>query len=272
VKLLALESATDACSVALTINGETKTDHRIAPQKHAQLLLPMIDTILVDAGITARDLDGIAFGCGPGSFTGIRIAAAATQGIAFGADIGVIPVSSLQALAQGAYRTQACEHVFASFDARMGEGYWGVYAMGSGDVDNTDNILQPLQQDCVCAPQAVVIPVGANADEWALVGSGADQYKDELRHAIDPNVLITFISDGSPSAQDILSVALPVANAGGFVPAEDALPVYLRNRVALTEAQRAAGEQLSRQIVMFYASCSGMGAHCNEIRKNQTQL
>jgi len=242
VKLLALETSTDACSVALAINGEISVDHQIAPQKHAQLLLPMIDRMLIDAGISVIDLDGVAFGCGPGSFTGVRIAAATAQGIAFGSDIGVVPVSSLQAVAQGAYRKHSATHVLASFDARMGEVYWGVYAIG---VDSgADYIVQPLQEDRVCSPQQVSAPIGVDTGEWMLVGSGADQYREILCTAIGSDVLIKCVSDCWPSAQDVLSVALPVAKAGKLQPAEQALPVYLRDRVALTEAQRAAGEKL----------------------------
>jgi len=244
VKLLALETSTDACSVALAINGEISADYQLAPQKHAQLLLPMIDKILITAGITAVDLDGIAFGCGPGSFTGVRIAAAATQGIAFGLDIGVIPVSSLQALAQGAYRMHSVTHVLASFDARMEEVYWGAYAIGSGNSVDTDTVLQPIQDDRVCSPQHVSVPNDLLVDSWALVGSGADQYRDVLLATIDPDVKVECVSDCWPSAQDVLSVALPVAKAGGFQSAEQALPVYLRDKVALTEAQRVAGERL----------------------------
>ncbi len=240
MKLLALETSTDACSVALSIDGGITVDYQIAPQMHAQLLLPMVDKLLVDAGISTKDLDGVAFGSGPGSFTGVRIAAAATQGIAFGADIGVIPVSSLQALAQGAYRVQSATHVLAAFDARMDEVYWGAYAVGA------DNIIQSLQEDRVCSPRQVSAPKGSIADEWILLGSGADQYKNVLLSAIGTNVPTRFIGECWPSAQDVLSVALPVAKAGDFQSAANALPVYLRDRVALTEAQRQAGEQLRK--------------------------
>ena len=244
MKLLALESSTDACSVALAVDGEVAVDHRIEPQRHAQLLLPMIDKLLVDAGIKTSQLDGVAFGCGPGSFTGVRIAAATTQGIAFGADIGVIAVSSLQALAQGVYRTQSATHVLAAFDARMDEVYWGVYAISAEN--GADEIVQSLEQDCVCSPQQVSVPMDAGAHQWVLVGSGADQYKEVLCTAIGANVPIQFISDCWPSAQDVLSAALPVAESDGFQTPANALPVYLRDTVALTEAQRAAGEQLKK--------------------------
>jgi len=238
LKLLALECSTDACSVALAINNEIILDHRIAPQKHAQLLLPMIDKMLTDAGVTVAQLDGIAFGCGPGSFTGVRIAAAATQGLAFGADLGVIPVSSLQALAQRAFQLQPASPVFACFDARMDEVYWGAYA------SDADGIVQPLQAEQVCSPQAVTTPQTTHVHEWSLAGSGALKYENELHRAVGSNIKMTVIGDSSPSAQDVLSVAMPIAKANGYIAAAEALPVYLRNRVALTESQRAAGEQL----------------------------
>lgn len=238
MKLLAIESATDACSVALACNDETIVDHRLAPQKHAQLLLPMIDKVLIDAGIGPADLDGIAFGCGPGSFTGVRIAAATAQGIAFGADIGVIPVSSLQALAQGVHRTQAASHVFASFDARMGEVYWGAY------VADGNGVVQPVLDDCVCPPEHILIPDDAQTHQWRLAGSGADEYSNEFVATVGSKVSITIISNCWPEAQDVLRVAQPLVSAGGMLCAADALPVYLRNKVALTEAQRAAGERL----------------------------
>jgi len=248
VKLLALESSTDACSVALAIDGEVTVDHRIAPQTHAQLLLPMINKLLIDAGISTKDLDGVAFGCGPGSFTGVRIAAAATQGIAFGADIGVIPVSSLQALAQGAHRVHSATHVLAVFDARMDEVYWGAYATGAGDgcSKGANSLVQPLQNDRVCSPEHVLAPEDTTANEWILLGSGADQYKEVLLSVIGTNVATRFIHGCCPSAQDVLSLALPLAETGGYQVAANALPVYLRDRVALTEAQRAAGEQLRK--------------------------
>lgn len=238
MKLLALETSTDACSIALECDGEVLVDHRMAPQKHAQLLLPMIDTLLAKAGIKASDLDGIAFGSGPGSFTGVRIAAATTQGIAFGADVGVIPVSSLQALAQGAVREHSASHVLATFDARMGEVYWGTYALGD------DGVVRALQKDCVCPPNKVAIASGESGAQWCLLGSGADQYADELHEALGDRIQLSVVANSWPNALDVLHVALPVAKASGFLPAESALPVYLRDRVALTEQQRADGERL----------------------------
>lgn len=245
MKILALDTSTEACSVALECDGEMVVDHRIAPQKHAQLLLPMIDAMLSKAGIKTSDLDGVAFGCGPGSFTGVRIAAATAQGIAFGADIGVLPVSSLQVIAQGALREHKATHVLAAIDARMSEVYWGVYAA------DDHSIVQALQEDRISPPTDVVLSESyfsdANADtnvSWFVVGSGADQYGEELKARAVQSITSQFIPESYPNAQDVLSIALPIAKQSGFLAATNALPVYLRDRVALTEKQRADGERL----------------------------
>jgi len=236
--LLALETSTDACSVALECDGEVFSEHHIAPQKHAQLLLPMIEKLLSNAGLKPADLDGVAFGCGPGSFTGVRIAAATTQGIAFGSEIGVIPVSSLHALAQGVHRVHKASHVLASFDARMSEVYWGAYVLDDA------GIVQSVLDDRVCSPEQVPMPADAHLSHWSLVGSGADQYSDVLPTAFGDSVHHTHIIDCWPNALDVLSVAKPIAETGGFLMAAEAVPVYLRDRVALTEVERANGEQL----------------------------
>lgn len=238
MKILALETSTDACSVALECDGEMIVDHRLAPQQHAKLLLPMIEGLFAQAGIKAANLDGVAFGCGPGSFTGVRIAAATTQGIAFGADVGVIPVSSLQALAQGAVREHNASHVLATFDARMSEVYWGAYVLGS------DGVVQAVQDDCVCAPENVTVPSDVDAHEWCLLGSGADQYGDILTAAVGASTRASIVNDFWPNAQDVLRVALPQARDSAWLSAADALPVYLRDRVALTEKERAGGARL----------------------------
>lgn len=245
MKILALDTSTEACSIALECDGEVMVDHRMAPQKHAQLLLPMIDEMLSNAGIKTSDLDGVAFGCGPGSFTGVRIAAATTQGIAYGADIGVIPVSSLQVIAQGALREHKATRVLAAIDARMSEVYWGAYA------SDDNGIVQPLQDDRISPPTEVVLPESdfsatkAGTDQsWFVVGSGAEEYSDELTVRAVQNVSSKAIRDCYPNAQDVISIALPIAKQSGFLPASSALPVYLRDRVALTEKQRADGERL----------------------------
>ena len=241
MKLLALDTSTDACSVALEYDGDQLIDHRVAPQQHAKLLLPMIQEVLAKAGTSVDKLDGIAFGSGPGSFTGVRIAAAATQGIAFGADLGVLPVSSLQALAQGAVRENDATHILPTFDARMGEVYSGVYVLGE------TGLVEPLVADCVCAPETVLVPDHDGEHEWCLLGSGADQYEKTLFAALHKNdklIQLRHLKQPWPDAQDILTIATAAVNRNGFLPAVDALPVYLRDKVALTEQERAAGQRL----------------------------
>lgn len=238
MNLLSLETSTDACSVALYNGSDVLVDHRLAPVKHAQLLLPMVEQLLAKAGLTPRSLDGVAFGCGPGSFTGVRIAAATAQGIAFGAGIGVIPVSSLQALAQGAKRLHNAKHVLASFDARMGEVYWGAFSV------DANNLMQAVIDESVCSPDAVPLPPTTNSAAWVAVGSGIDQYNDVFVARCETMSPIRVVPDCWPSAQDVHTVALPLALNGQFRNAEEAVPVYLRNRVALTEAERADGQRL----------------------------
>lgn len=233
MKILAIETSSDACSVALDIDGEVVSDHRIASQQHAQLLLPMIDRLMANAGISANTLNGVAFGAGPGSFTGLRIAAATAQGIAFGADIGVLPVSSLQAVAQGVCVEQQSTQVAVGFDARMDEVYWGAFECDEA------GMIRPSQQERVCAPTEITLPVTQTNSSWIVVGTGADRYIDVLSTAL-PDYQLQHIKDVWPHAQYVARIAKAEAETAGFKPANEALPVYLRDKVALTEAERAS--------------------------------
>lgn len=224
MNLLAIDTSTDACSVALTTNNKRFSDHRIVPKEHAQLLLPMIAGLCKEAGMVASNLDAVVFGQGPGSFTGLRIAASAAAGIAFGAECGIIALSSLRAMAQGVHREHGDTSVLVSFDARMGEMYWGIY-----QVDST-GLMQPLKDDALSQPDDVIIE-----DGYTLAGSGCEAYKSQYPLRLD----------AWPNAADLLTLALPEAMAGRWQSADKALPIYLRDRVALTEAQRAAGETLN---------------------------
>ncbi len=240
MKLLALETSSDACSVALQCDKQLLIDHQLAPQQHARLLLPMVDQLLAKAGIKPADLDGVALGCGPGSFTGVRIAAAAAQGIALGADIGVVRVSSLAALAQSVVREHKATQVLAVLDARMGEVYCGAYVVS----DNADAPLSNISEDRVCAPNDVALPDNTGLSEWVLAGSGADAYPDDMHKLGQVNEKPKHVANCWPNAQDVLSLAMPDALAGRFVSAADAVPVYLRDRVALTTQERERGETL----------------------------
>jgi len=220
-RLLALETATEACSAALWIDGVVDERYEIAPREHARLIVPMIDDLLAAAGLRPGDLDAIAFGRGPGSFTGLRIAAATAQGIAFAIDRPVVPVSSLAALAQQAIEL-GHERVLAAFDARMNEVYCGVFVAGE------EGLAHAAGAERVVAPNTVPRPDG---DGWFGIGSGWVSYRDTLEERLDGCVSGC---DGEcyPRAVHVVSLAAAAFATGTALPAEQALPVYLRNEVA----------------------------------------
>ena len=251
MNLLAIETSTDACSVALRCGGETRVDHRLEPRRHAQLVLPMIDALLAEAGLARAALDGVAFGRGPGSFTGVRIAASVTQGIALGLDIGVVGVSTLATLAQGCLREFGDTRVGVALDARLDEIYWGAFRATEGGV------VRPCTAERVCAAETATVddagdgsgdgdvPSPAKADGgrevWRLVGPGAERYLDTLASALGPDAGVALRAGRWPDARDTLALAEVAIAAGGLEPAERAVPVYLRERVALTEVERGVG-------------------------------
>ena len=219
--LLALETATEACSAALSINGEIRERFEIAPRGHSQLILPMVEELLAEAGIGLGQVDALAFGRGPGAFTGVRIAVGVAQGIAFGADLPVVPVSTLAALAQGC----AADKVMAAMDARMHEVYWGIFQR------ETNGIMSPCQAECVMAPAEVSLPAGTG---WCGAGSGWQAYPD-LRGHCSARVAEIY-PDALPHARDVAILGEAGYAAGQAVSAEAALPVYLRDQVAWQKA------------------------------------
>ena len=221
MKLLAIETATDACSSALEIDGESRTRYQIAPRQHAERLLPMVNELLAEAGLGLRDLDGVAFGRGPGSFTGVRIAASVAQGLAFGADLPVAGVSSLRALAQGVRRERGKERVLSAFDARMSEVYWGVFVVQEG-------IMSPVLEEGVFAPD--LVPVPQSPGDWFGAGDGWGVYQEILCQRAG-NLLEAPCANAYPQAIDVASLGRVCFERGEGVPAEDALPVYLRDKV-----------------------------------------
>lgn len=221
MNLLALDTSTDACSVALDIDGQMFTRFELAPRRHAEIILPMIEQLLNEAELRVKQLDAIAFGRGPGAFTGLRIACGVTQGIAFAADLPVVPVSTLAALAQGGYRATAHEKVIAAIDARMGEVYWGLFQL------TQEGLMQTVSEERVSALGDLKLPQGD--DLWVGIGSGwgtaaapAAQIQPRLCD-VKPQLL--------PDARDILSLAKPAYLQGAYVSAFQAIPVYLRNKV-----------------------------------------
>lgn len=320
MNIIALDTSTDACSVALAIGREVVADHRITPRRQAQLVLPMIDDLLAKSGLSRTDLDGIVFGQGPGSFTGLRVAASVTQGIALGLDIGVIGISSLAAMAQGCHRRFGDRYIAVALDARLDEVYWGAYRVpdeGAGDArahageQASEHASEPGDEhgfergfggvvvacvdERVCRPDAVRVDddieqrvgscvepgvdpgldpgadpgIGQGSDpdcdpdcdpgcapgsdpgsdpglyrgsasgtgDWTLAGSGAERYEEIVSTTLGlatPRLRPGIV----PHARDLLTLAAARIARGEFLPAEAAVPVYLRERVAQTEAER----------------------------------
>ncbi|MCK5893215.1 MAG: tRNA (adenosine(37)-N6)-threonylcarbamoyltransferase complex dimerization subunit type 1 TsaB [Endozoicomonadaceae bacterium] len=223
-RILALDTATEACSVAVYLDGEVREHFDIIPRQHSQRILPMIKVILAEHGLSVTAMDAIAFGRGPGAFTGVRIATGIAQGLAFAADLPVIPVSTLAALSQLGLRQYGAQQVLAAIDARMSEIYQACYTSDDGVM-----VLQGSEQ--VCAPEAVSAAMpGMNS--WVGVGTGW-QYRDRIALAVNQ-----CYPDELPHAADIALLASVAFASGDVVAAEQALPVYLRNDVAKKKHER----------------------------------
>ncbi len=221
-RILALETSTDACSAALCIGEEVRERFKIAPRRHAALLLPFVEELLHEAGLRQQDLHAVAFGCGPGSFTGLRIAAGMAQGIAFGADLPVLPVSTLAALAQGCVTQCGRRPTLAALDARMGEVYFGAYAAAE------NGLVSALGEDVVCAPAEIPLPPGR---DWCVAGDAWRSY-GEVMLARLPAPPVACQAAARPRAAAVARLAAQAFKQHpGCAPAEVA-PVYLRNNVA----------------------------------------
>lgn len=221
MKLLALDTATDACSAALYLAGEIRETSVVEPRGHARLLLPMVEELLAGAGLRLGQLDGLAFGRGPGAFTGLRIAAGVAQGLALGADLPVLPVSDLAALAQGGLRLYGARRVLACLDARMQEVYWGAFTASAAD------IMGPDGPESLGPPDAVQPPAEG---DWLGIGPGWQVYGRVLQTRCAGR-LTGVHADLLPRARDIATLGAAALAAGQAVPPEQALPVYLRDQV-----------------------------------------
>jgi tRNA threonylcarbamoyladenosine biosynthesis protein TsaB len=221
MKILAIDTSGDTCSVALLCRGELTQSLELAPRRHGERILDMMAGLLGNAGLTLSALDALAFGRGPGSFTGVRIATAVAQGAAFGAGLGVVGISTLAALAQGHFRASGHRRVVTALDARMGEVYWGTYEVsGAG-------LMDLLGDEVVVKPQSIPRPVGGG---WHGVGGGFAAYPVELAQALGPELVVAF-PDRACEARDIAVLAEKAWRDGLAVAPELALPVYLRDRV-----------------------------------------
>ena len=226
MRILAIDTATENCSAALLTDGRLLAREAHLERSHAERILPMVDELLREASVPLSTLSAVAFGRGPGSFTGVRLAASVAQGLAYGAGRPVVPVSDLRALAQQVLSSEpGASRVVACNDARMHEVYWGCFERGPAD------LAIPVSEERVGSPASVTLPaawMGARAQIHA-VGSGFAAY-GELRSAL--SAYLEAVLEGLlPRATEIALLAAPEVSAGRVLPAEEAQPVYLRDEV-----------------------------------------
>ena len=211
MKVLAIDTSSEALSIALSIGEDLRAFHERRPRMHAQLVLTTVDQLLGDTGISLNQLDGIVCGHGPGSFTGIRIGISVVHGLALGADVGVMGISSLATMAYAAGKEHSHDNVVAAFDARMGEVYIGAFDKGKA--------LAPEQ---VCAPDSFVWPEG----HWLAAGAGFATYAELGARGI------AVASDAHPCATAALALTTSrLAQGHRWLDPADLQPVYLRDKV-----------------------------------------
>jgi tRNA threonylcarbamoyladenosine biosynthesis protein TsaB len=241
MNLLALDTSTEACSVALSVAGKVSVREVEVPRGHAELLLPMVDELLGEAGIALTDLDAIAFARGPGSFTGVRLAASVVQGLAFGAGLPVVPVSTLAAVALRALETARHEglepeEIWVCNDARMGEVYHAVFAVR--DLAQAAAKAASIVES-VSAPTVVAERWGSRSVRGLAIGAGHGfrAYPDLAAAPGLANVYPNLL----PRAREVLALAMPAVEAGLGVDPTQALPIYVRDEVAkIPECHRPA--------------------------------
>lgn len=216
--ILALDTCTESCSVALTHNGHIYAEQADAPREHSQRLLPMVDNVLKEANIDLSAVSLIAYGRGPGSFTGIRICTSMTQGLALGQDLPVVGISTLQAMAQAAMDNHGAEQIVAAIDARMGEVYWGEFVSREG-------IAALVGSEMVCKPEEVSRALDYQQSVYAC-GTGFDAYPELLSSGMQ-----LLADDKFPEARYMLPLAVNAHANGESTEVEGLQPVYLRDTV-----------------------------------------
>ena len=232
MNILAIETSTESCSVALSCDDEVISRSEIAPRRHAELLLPMCEAVLAEAGVSRRQLDAIAVGRGPGAFTGVRLAISAAQGMALALSLPVIPISSLAALALDAPHDD--NPILAVIDARMGEVYAGTFR------HDDDGLVQALGIESVGSAETMPIPAGQH---WNVIGSGWDTYPELIRSRLGA-APVSAQGRRYPQAASIVRLAFREFSIGHALAPERALPVYLRDKVAFTIEERQRSAQM----------------------------
>jgi tRNA threonylcarbamoyladenosine biosynthesis protein TsaB len=216
--LLVIDTSTEACSVALSVDGDTTEVLEVIPRGHTQRIMPMINEVLAQAAVSLKQLDAIAFGRGPGAFTGLRIAAGVVQGLAYGANLPVIPVSTLASLAQSAVRESEAEYTIAAIDARMSEVYWALYKQDDG-------LATLIGKEQLTPPQRVTADDQHASVQWIGMGTGC-AYQDQFQLKLKNSFVGRY-----PRARDMATLAQDLWARGCVVSAEHAIPVYLRDDV-----------------------------------------
>jgi len=227
MKILAIDTSTEACSAALLIDGKVSQRYQLAPRQHADLILGMCEELLSETNTQLSELDAIGYGRGPGAFTGVRIATGIVQGIAFAHQIPVVPVSSLAAIAFAAWHEEATTHVMTAIDARMGEVYWACYECSKLGV-------KEVISEQVCIPEQITLP---EEGSWLGLGSGWETYQHELS-SVAGKYLSKVGDTVFPQAQAVAMLSEIAFRNGESHPATQALPVYLRDNVAKKKAQQ----------------------------------
>ncbi|MGK0738562.1 tRNA (adenosine(37)-N6)-threonylcarbamoyltransferase complex dimerization subunit type 1 TsaB [Yokenella regensburgei] len=223
MRILAIDTATEACSAALENDGTVSARFELCPREHTQRILPLVQALLAENAISLTELDALAFGRGPGSFTGVRIGIGIAQGLALGAELPMIGVSTLATMAQGAWRKTGATRVLAAIDARMGEVYWAEYQR------DEQGVWYGEETEAVLKPEAVNARLQQLEGQWATVGTGWPAWPDMAQGTsltlTDGEVLL-------PAAEDMLPAACQLFSTGNTVAVENAEPKYLRNEVA----------------------------------------
>lgn len=227
MKILAVETSTDACSAALFIDGELSEKFAVAPREHTKLILPMIQDLMAEAELVPQQLDALALSRGPGSFTGVRIATGVAHGIAFGADLPVAMVSTLAAIAQDYLRRGESDVAFTAMDARMDEIFWGVYRR------DDLGLAQLVGEEAVAPAAEVALPDLAGAG----VGSGWGVYREILTARLARRLQQVEV-DIWPRAACVAQLGAYYFANGLAVPVDQAMPVYLRDKVAKKQSER----------------------------------
>lgn len=221
-RILAIDTATESCSVALLNNDRLLAHFELCAREHTQRILPLVQQVLQEGGVALKDLDALAFGRGPGSFTGVRIGIGIAQGLSLGAALPLIGISTLKTMAQSAWRLHGATRVLAAIDARMGEVYWAEYqrdAEGNWQGEETEAVLKP---------DAAAARMAAQQGQWTCVGTGWQAWPQLAENS---GLVLTLSDVTLPCAEDMLPLAQQALAAGMTVAPEQAEPTYLRNEV-----------------------------------------